>query len=134
MLATVRSKDAQLRILEENKRGSGQSGSVSKRQARQHTPEGLEIEAGFEIWLAFLRQHLGSSHAWDRSYTGALEQVNAIDAETSLLLKIAPEWSAEEFYSACVTADPDFTKGSEHYVTRYFDGVSPRVVKCDDSG
>lgn len=120
--------------MEENKRGSGQSGSVSKRQARQHTPEGLEVEAGFEVWLAFVRQHLGSSYAWDRPYTSDLEQVNAIDAETSLLLKIASEWSAEEFYSACVTADPDFTKGSEHYVTRYFEGASPRVVKATIPG
>jgi hypothetical protein len=125
---------AQLRILEENKRGSGQSGSVSKWQARQRTPAGLEIETGFEVWLAFVRQHLGSSYAWDRPYTSDLEQVNAIDGETALLLKIAPEWSAEEFYSACVTADPDFTKGSEHYVTRYFEGTSPRVVKATIPG
>jgi hypothetical protein len=116
--------------LDENKRGSGQSGSVGQRQGRQHTSKGLEVEAGFEVWLAFVRQHLGSSYAWDRSYASDLEQVDAIDAETALLLKIAPEWSAEEFYSACVTADPDFTKGSEHYVTRYFEGVSPRVVKA----
>lgn len=120
--------------MEEDKRRSGQSGSVSKWQARQHTSAGLEVEAGFEVWLAFVRQHLGSSYAWDRPYTSDLEQVNAIDAETSLLLKIAPEWSAEEFYSACVTADPDFTKGSEHYVTRYFDGTSPRVVKATIPG
>jgi len=120
--------------LEENKRSGVQSGSFSKGKARQRTSAGLEIEAGFEVWLAFLRQHLGSSYAWDRPFTSDLEQVNAIDAETSLLLKIAPEWSAEEFYSVCVTADPDFTKGSEHYVTRYFEGASPRVVKATIPG
>jgi hypothetical protein len=120
--------------LEKNKRGSSQSGSVSKWQARPHPPAGLEVEAGFEVWFAFVRKHLGGSYAWDRPYTSDLEQVNAIDAETSLLLNIAPEWSAEEFYSACVTADPDFTKGSEHYVTRYFEGASPRVVKATIPG
>ena len=120
--------------MEEDKRSSHQGGSLSKGKARQCTSAGLEIEAGFEVWLAFVRQHLGSSYAWDRSFPSDLEQVNAIDTETSLLLKIAPEWSAEEFYSACVTADPDFTKGSEHYVTRYFEGASPRVVKATIPG
>ena len=120
--------------MEENKRSSGQSGSLGKREARQRTSAGLEIEAGFEVCLAFVRQHLGSSYAWDRSFTSDLEQVDAIDAETALLLKIAPGWSAEEFYSECVTADPDFTKGSEHFVTRYFEGASPRVVKATIPG
>jgi hypothetical protein len=120
--------------LEEDKRSGIQSGSLSEGKARQRTSAGLEIEAGFEIWLSFLRQHLGRSYAWDRPFTSDLEQVNAIDAETSVLLKIAFEWSAEQFYSACVTADPDFTKGSEHYVTRYLEGASPRVVKATIPG
>jgi hypothetical protein len=120
--------------LEENKRSGLQSGSLGEGKARQRTSAGLEIEAGFEVWLAFLRQHLGSSYPWDRPFTSDLDQVNAIDAETSVLLKIAPEWSAEEFYSARVRADPDFTKGSEHYVTRYSEGASPRVVKATIPG
>ena len=120
--------------MEENKRSSGQRGSFGKRQNRQRAPAGLEIETGFEVWFAFMRQHLGSSHTWDRPFASDLDQVNAIDEETALLLKLAPEWSAEEFYSACVTADPDFTKGSEHYVTRYFEGPSPRVVKATIPG
>jgi hypothetical protein len=120
--------------LEENKRSSGQRGSLGKGQTRERTPAGLEIKAGFQVWLAFIRQHLGSAYAWDRPFASDLERVNAIDEETALLLKIAPEWGAEKFYSACVTADPDFTKGSEHYVTRYFDGTSPRVVKATIPG
>ncbi|MGH8093351.1 MAG: hypothetical protein ACREIF_07760 [Chthoniobacterales bacterium] len=39
-----------------------------------------------------------------------------------------PEWSAEDFYSARVTPDSDFTKGSEHYVTRYFEGAAVKVA------
>ena len=120
--------------MEENKRSSGQGGALGKGQTGQRTSAGLEIEAGFEKWIAFLRQHLGSSYAWDRSYASDLEQVDAIDTETALLLRVALEWSAEDFYSARVTPDSDFTKGSEHYVTRYFAGVSPRVVKATIPG
>jgi len=74
--------------LAKKKRGSDQSGSFGKRKIRQRPSTGLEIEAGFEVWLAFLRQHLGSSYAWDRAFQSDLEQVNAINAETALLLQI----------------------------------------------
>ena len=62
------------------------------------------------------------------------KRVNAIDKETALLVEIAPEWSAEAFYLQCTAANPDITKGSEHYVTRYLDGPSPRVVKATIPG
>ena len=120
--------------MEEDQRSDSQGRPHRTRQGRSVAPAGLEVEAAFEVWLAFLRQHLGGSYAWDRAHTSDLEQVNAIDAETELLLNIAPEWSAEEFYSARVTADPDFAKGSEHYVTRYFEGESPRVMKATIPG
>lgn len=55
---------------------------------------------------------------WDRDFESDLDRINAIDKETSLLIKIAPQWSAEEFYSARTAANPDYTKGSEHFVTR----------------
>jgi hypothetical protein len=120
--------------LDKNKRGGGEGGAFSKRQTRHSSAEGLEIEAGFEIWLVFLRNHLGGSYAWDRDFANDLEQVEAIDQETALLLKIGPEWSAEDFYSSRTRANPDFTKGSEHFVTRYFEGSSPRVVKATIPG
>ena len=120
--------------MDKDKRGGGKRGAFSKRQARQRPPEGLEIEAGFKIWLAFLRNHLGNSYAWDRDFESDLERVDAIEAETELLLKIAPEWSAEGFYSGRTEANPDIAKGSEHYVTRYFEGSSPRVVKATIPG
>jgi hypothetical protein len=120
--------------LDKDKRSGSKGSAFSKRQARQSAPEGLEIEAGFEIWLAFLRDHFGDSYAWDRDFATALERVDVIDKETSLLLEVAPQWSAEKFYAACTIADPDITKGSEHYVTRYFEGASPRVVKATIPG
>ena len=120
--------------MDKDKRGGRKGGAFSERQARQRTPEGLEIEASFKIWLAFLRKHLGNSYAWDRDFESDLDRINAIDKETSLLIKIAPQWSAEEFYSARTAANPDYTKGSEHFVTRYFDGASPRVVKATIPG
>jgi hypothetical protein len=120
--------------LDKNKRSGGKSGAFGERQARQRPPQGLEIETGFAKWLAFARDHFGSAYAWDRAFASDLERVEVIDRETALLAKIAPAWSAEEFYSACTAANPDFTKGSEHYVTRYFDGASPRVVKATIPG
>jgi hypothetical protein len=116
--------------LDENKRSRHKGSAVRKGQAGHRAAEGLEIEAGFKIWLSFLRDHLGSSYAWDRNFTSDLDRINVIDEETSLLIKIAPEWSAEEFYSARTAENPDYTKGSEHFVTRYFDGASPRVMKA----
>lgn len=107
---------------------------LRERQTRQRSPAGLEIEAAFEKWLAFAREHLGGSHAWYGPFTSDLEQVNAIDAETVLLVKIAPQWSAEAFYSAQISTDADVTRGSEHFVTRYLDGDSPRVVKATIPG
>jgi hypothetical protein len=117
--------------LDKDKRSGSKGGAFSKGQTRKRSAEGLAIEAGFEIWLAFARKHLAGSYAWDRHFASDLDRIEAIDEETSLFLKIAPEWSAEKFYSACTATNPDFTKGSEHYVTRYYDGRGyPRVVKA----
>ncbi len=94
----------------------------------------MEIEAAFEKWLAFTREHLGRSYSWHGPFPNDLERINAIDEETALLLKIAPAWNAEAFYSAQIDPDADVTKGSEHYVTRYLAGISPRVIKATIPG
>ena len=120
--------------MDENKRSSAQGGAIRKRKERQRAPAGLEAEAGFEKWIAFVRERLGCSYTWNGPFANALERVNAIDREAALLLEIAPQWSAEEFYLACTAANPDVTKGSEHFVTRYLDGSSPRVVKATIPG
>ncbi len=120
--------------MEKDKRGSGEGGPVSSWPRRKNSSAGLEVEAAFAKWLEFLRQHLGSAYAWDRPYANDLEKVEAIETETGVLLDIALAWSAEEFYSARVAADPDFAKGSEHYVTRYLEGGSPRVMKATIPG
>ena len=120
--------------MEKNKRSRAKGSPIVEREGRQRSPSGLEIEAGFEKWIAYVREHLGRSYSWDGPFTNDLDRVNAIDAETALLLKIAPDWSAEKFYAACTAANPDVTKGSEHYVTRYQDGLFPRVVKATIPG
>jgi hypothetical protein len=120
--------------LDKDKRRSRKGRSVGKRTGGQRPAAGLEIEAGFQKWLTFLRERFGRSYAWDGPFASDLEKVNAIDGETALLLDIAPDWSAEDFYLACTATNADVTKGSEHYVTRYFDGTSPRVVKASIPG
>ena len=120
--------------MEKNKRSRAKGSPIVQREGRQRSPSGLEIEADFEKWIAYVREHLGRSYSWDGPFTNDLDRVNAIDAETALLLKIAPDWSAEKFYSARTAASPDVTKGSEHYVTRYQDGLFPRVVKATIPG
>ncbi len=120
--------------MDEDKRSRGKGRPISKRQKRQRSAAGLEIEAAFAKWLTFVREQLGRSYSWNGPFSSDVERVNAIDEETALLLKIAPEWSAEVFYSAQTPANADATKGSEHYVTRYVDGSSPRVVKATIPG
>jgi hypothetical protein len=120
--------------LDKDKRSCAKGRSLSQRKRGQRPSAGLEIEAAFEKWIAFTREHLGRSHSWDGPFASDLEQVNAIDKETALLLKIAPVWSAETFYLTQTKANADVTKGSEHYVTRYLDGDSPRVVKATIPG
>jgi hypothetical protein len=120
--------------LGQNKRSSYKGGSVSKRESRQRTSAGLEIEAGFAKWIAFVRKRLGRSYPWHGPFANDLERVNAIDKETALLLEIAPQWSAEAFYLERTSDNADVTKGSEHYVTRYIEDGSPRVVKATIPG
>ena len=43
-------------------------------------------------------------------FANALDRVNAINRETTVLLEIAPHWSAEEFYLTCTAANPDVTR------------------------
>jgi len=102
--------------LDEDKRSREKGRQFRQRETRQRPPEGLEIKAAFEKWLAFACEHFGCPYSWDGPFATDLEQINAIDAETALLLKIAPQWSAEAFYSVKIGPDADVTKGSEHYV------------------
>jgi hypothetical protein len=120
--------------LDEDKRSRAKGRPLRKRETQQRPPEGLEIKAAFEKWLAFAREHFGGSYSWHGPFATDLEQIEAIDAETALLVEIAPEWSSEAFYSAKIGPDVDVTKGSEHYVTRYLEGTSPRVVKATIPG
>jgi len=83
--------------LEKNKRSRDKGSPIVEREGGQRSPSGLEIEAGFKKWIAYVREHFGRSYSWDGPFANDLERVNAIDAETALLLKIAPDWSAEKF-------------------------------------
>ncbi len=100
--------------MDKDKRRSRKSRPVGKREERQRTPAGLEIEAAFEKWITFVREHLGRAYSWHGPFANDLERINAIDEETALLAKLAPEWNAEAFYSAQIDTDADVTKGSEH--------------------
>lgn len=120
--------------MDKDKRRSRKSGPVGEGRGGQRSPAGLEIEAGFEKWVACLRDRFGRAYSWNGPFANALEKIEAIDKETALLLNIAPEWNADEFYLECTSSNADVTKGSEHYVTRYFEGMSPRVVKATIPG
>ena len=120
--------------MDEDKRSREKGRPFRQRETQQRPPEGLEIKAAFEKWLTFACEHFGRPYSWHGPFATDLEQINAIDAETALLVKIAPQWSAEAFYSAKIGPDADVTKGSEHYVTRYLEGASPRVVKATIPG
>lgn len=120
--------------MDKDKRRSGKGRPPRKRKEQQRAPAGLEIEAAFEKWITFVREHLGRSYSWHGPFANDLERINAIDQETALLLRVAPDWNAERFYSAQLDPDADVTKGSEHFVTRYVDGDSPRVVKATIPG
>lgn len=120
--------------MDKDKRRSAKSRKVGEGQGGACASQGLEIETGFSKWLALLRQHFGRAYSWNGPFSSDLGRVEIIDKETDLLIKVAPEWSAEQFYSTCTSANPDFTKGSEHYVTRYLDGFHPRVVKATIPG
>jgi len=120
--------------LDKDKRRSGKGRPPRKRKERQRAPAGLEIEAAFEKWITFVREHLGRSYSWHGPFANDLERINAIDEETALLAKLSSEWSAETFYSTQIDPDADVTKGSEHYVTRYLEGASPRVIKATIPG
>jgi hypothetical protein len=120
--------------LDEDKRSRAKGRPLRKRETQQRPPEGLEIKAAFEKWLAFTREHFRCPYSWDGPFATDLEKISAIDSETALLVQIAPQWSAEAFYSVKIGPDADVTKGSEHYVTRYLEGDSPRVVKATIPG
>ena len=120
--------------MDKDKRSSNKGRAFGEGERGHRPSAGLEIEAGFKKWITFVREHFGRSYAWDRPFANDLERVDAIDKETALLVEIAPGWSAEAFYLECTVASPDITKGSEHYVTRYLDGPSPRVVKATIPG
>lgn len=120
--------------MDKDKRSSDKGGALGARQGRQTAPSGLEAEAGFQKWIAFIREHFGRSYSWNGPFASELERVEAIERETALLVRIASQWSAEEFYRACTATDPDVTKGSEHFVTRYYAGISPRIVKATIPG
>jgi len=120
--------------LDKNKRRGAKGRQVSQGERGQRASEGLEIETGFQKWITYVREYFGCSYPWNGPFANDRERVEAIERETELLTKIAPEWNAETFYSACTSANPDFTKGSEHYVTRYRDGLQPRVVKATIPG
>ncbi len=55
-----------------------------KREERQRTPAGLEIEAAFEKWITFVREHLGRSYSWHGPSSNDLERINFASCENDL--------------------------------------------------
>ena len=120
--------------MEENRPSSRQSRARGEQNAGERTQAGLEIEASFQKWLTFARNFGRDPETRADGFRSELERVDSIDAEEALLLKLAPEWSAAEFYLAHTAGNPDFTQGSEHIVVRYrADGLA-RVLKASHPG
>lgn len=83
--------------------------------------EGLAIETGCEIWQRFLREHCRVEEPGRTHFDSDTELIAAIKAEEQCLRAFASEYAAEGFFSEVASGQPDFTRGSEHYVIRYRD-------------
>lgn len=120
--------------MEDDRQSDDRSSNSRKQDAGAVSPTGLEIEAGFQKWLAFARESGRHPQARPSQQSSALERAEAIDAEEGLLVLMAADWDATSFFQSIIRGRPDFTKGSEHFVVRYRTRGMARVLKASIPG
>lgn len=120
--------------MDKDKRRSKGSGARSKSGDRNDVEEGLAIEAGFKKWLAIARDAGRNPETRTGRFTSSLALAEEIEAEEKLLAKAAKNWSAAFFFETYTAGEPDYTKGSEHYVVRYRTRGETRVLKATIPG
>lgn len=120
--------------MDKDKRRSKGSGPRSENRDRTDVEDGLAIEAGFKKWLAIVRNAGRNPQTRARCFTSDLALAEEIAAEEQLLVEAAKNWSAASFFDVHTAGEPDFTKGSEHYVIRYRAGDETRVLKATIPG
>lgn len=120
--------------MEDDRKSHDRSSSPRKQDAGAGSPTGLEIEAGFQKWLAFARESGRHPQARASRQSSALERAEAIDAEERLLVRLTADWDATSFFQSHTSGRPDFTKGSEHFVVRYSNRAAARVLKATIPG
>jgi hypothetical protein len=94
----------------------------------------LAVEAGFQNWIAVARDAGRNPETRARCFASDLALAEEIAAEERLLVDAAKNWSAANFFDCYTAGEPDFTKGSEHYVVRYRVGEKTRVLKATIPG
>lgn len=96
---------------------------------------GLEIEAGFKIWIEWIRKQAGDPRIGEIQFASDAERIHAITIEESLLTELASEWNAGAYLDSRIRDAQDITKGSEHHVIRYTNKAgSIRVLKATFPG
>jgi hypothetical protein len=120
--------------LEKNKRSSKDSGPRRESRDRDDVEDGLAIETGFKKWLAIARDAGRNPETRAGCFTSDLALAEEIATEEQLLVKAALTWSAARFFDLHTAGQPDFTKGSEHYVVRYRTRGETRVLKATIPG
>jgi hypothetical protein len=120
--------------LETDKRRSQQSRSRREQSVGSESEEGLDIEAGFERWLALACVAGRNPETRAHCFASDLALAEEIEREERLLVEAAPRWSAARFFDEQTAGTPDYTKGSEHYVVRYRAGDKNRVLKATIPG
>jgi hypothetical protein len=119
----------------ERDRQGGQQGSQSGQQDAGAVAEaGLEIETGFQKWLTFAGDLGPNPESRAGQAESALRRAQDIEAEQELLVRLAPQWDAGEFFRRRTEGAPDFTRGSEHFVVRYRSESGARVLKATIPG
>ena len=121
-------------FLDQNKRRSKRSSSRSESRNRDDIESGLAIEAGFKKWLAIAGDAGRNPQTRTGYFTSDLALANEIAGEERLLVEAAQNWSAAPFFDTHTAGEPDFTKGSEHYVVRYRADGETRVLKATIPG
>ena len=120
--------------MDEDKPRSKASSSGGQSRDRDDLEKGLAVEAGFQEWVAIARHAGRNPETRTGRFPSSLALAQEIEAEERLLVTAARNWSAAAFFEAYTAGEPDYTKGSEHYVVRYRAAGETRVLKATIPG